>query len=128
LQRDFAVQAIRKENRSGKRWAEVALENATLGRLTRDVMLLVYEARARWNDATAAERTHCATIYVHRDGEGRVAFHQQTPGVETSVKGPRQQALRSFGWTYRRIISGAMKVVPRLVPFTTSLDSRLRAR
>jgi hypothetical protein len=77
--RDFAVQAIREENRSGKRWAEVALENAALGRLTRDVMLLTYEARARWNDATAAEGTHCATIYVHRHGEWRVAFHQQTP-------------------------------------------------
>ncbi|HEY0627884.1 MAG TPA: nuclear transport factor 2 family protein [Sphingomicrobium sp.] len=78
LTRDAAVDAIRRENAEGRRWAEVDFEDATARQLTDDVHLLVYRAHARWNYEASPSSTDCATVYVHSDGRWRVACHQQT--------------------------------------------------
>jgi uncharacterized protein (TIGR02246 family) len=75
---EFALNAIREENAAGKRWAEVAFSDTRAITVAPDVALLHYGAAARWNDKADAERVHCATLYVRRDGIWRVAFHQQT--------------------------------------------------
>ena len=78
VDRDFAVNAIRDENASGRRWTDVRLEDPSLLTVTSSVRLLSYEARAVWNDGTE-ERSHCATLYVQHGDRWYVAFHQQTP-------------------------------------------------
>jgi hypothetical protein len=72
-----AVDAIRQENRDGRYWAEVRFNDVTTSQLAPRIVLLTYEATARWNDEEAAGRTLCATLYINRDSQWRVAFHQQ---------------------------------------------------
>jgi hypothetical protein len=79
IDRAFAFDAIREENRNGRQWAEVAFDAVATRPLATDVVLLTYEARARWNDESEVGSALCATIYVRRDDAWRVAFHQQTP-------------------------------------------------
>lgn len=47
--RDAAVAAIREENASGHRWAEVDLSRVSVLNVASEVALLSYEASARWN-------------------------------------------------------------------------------
>jgi hypothetical protein len=75
-----AVDAIRKENRDGRHWAEVRIDDQTTSQLAPHIILLTYRATARWNDEASASGTLCATLYINRDSAWRVAFHQQTPG------------------------------------------------
>jgi hypothetical protein len=74
-----AVDAIRKENRAGRHWAEVGFDDVTTSQLAPHIVLLTYKAIARWNDEETASGTLCATLYINRDSAWRVAFHQQTP-------------------------------------------------
>jgi hypothetical protein len=73
-----AVDAIRKENRDGRHWAEVRFDDVATSQLAPDIVLLTYKAIARWNDEQTAAGTFCATLYLNRDSAWRVAFHQQT--------------------------------------------------
>jgi len=80
IDRDFAVNAIRNENASGRAWAEVRLEDPALATITSSVALLTYEAKGVWNDGTE-EHSHCASVYVKHGDSWCVALHQQTPAV-----------------------------------------------
>ncbi len=76
--RSQAVDAIREENKAGRAWAEVNLDNVATLNLGDETVLLTYRAVARWNYEKVATTTHCSTLYVKREGNWMVAFHQQT--------------------------------------------------
>lgn len=63
-----AVEAIRQENASGRAWAEVRIEDASVIAVDPQLCLLSYHAEARWNDAILAEEVDCLTVYIRRDG------------------------------------------------------------
>jgi Domain of unknown function (DUF4440) len=80
IDRETAVAAIRKENAEGRAWAEVRFDDVDGRWITTDAAALItYMATARWNYASSASRTLCASVYVRVGGSWRVAFHQQTP-------------------------------------------------
>lgn len=76
--RSEAVDAIREENRAGRAWAEVNLDNVAILNLEDETVLLAYRAAARWNYEKIATTILCSTLYVKREGNWMVAFHQQT--------------------------------------------------
>jgi hypothetical protein len=73
-----AVAAIREENAANRPWAEVDFAAVSVLVVAPDVALLSYEATARWNYEEVATKVLRATVYVKRNGGGRVALHQQT--------------------------------------------------
>jgi hypothetical protein len=73
-----AVDAIRKENREGRRWAEVEFENTAARPIVTDCVLLNYLVTARWNYETTPSKALCSTIYVGPSGRRKVVLHQQT--------------------------------------------------
>jgi hypothetical protein len=79
ITRDIAVDAIRKENEEGRRWAEVSFDNIRKLMPADDVALLTYRVKARWEHETSASTTLASSLYVKRDGAWKLAFHQQTP-------------------------------------------------
>lgn len=76
--RSEAVEAIREENKAGRAWAEVDLEDVTSLNLGDETVLLTYRAVARWNYEQVPITILCSTVYVKREGRWMVAFHQQT--------------------------------------------------
>jgi hypothetical protein len=80
IDREKAVAAIRNENAEDRAWAEVRFDDVDGRWITTDAAALItYMATARWNYASSASRTLCASVYVRVGGSWRVAFHQQTP-------------------------------------------------
>ena len=79
ITRDIAVDAIRKENEQGRRWAEVNFEEIRQLRLTDTVSLLNYRVTARWEHEQSSVTLLASSIYVRRDEAWKLAFHQQTP-------------------------------------------------
>ena len=79
ISRDIAVEAIRKENEEGRRWAEVHFDEVRSLRLADDVALLTYRAIARWEHEKSAITALASSLYVKGDGAWKLAFHQQTP-------------------------------------------------
>ena len=75
---DFAVEAIRQENAEGRHWAEVALEDVRILRVTDDVTLLMYKAVARWAHEAAPITSLATTVYVRRNRRWKAAHHQQS--------------------------------------------------
>jgi hypothetical protein len=78
LGRSEAVDAIREENKAGRAWAEVNLDDVIILNLGNEAVLLTYRADARWNYEQVLTTILCSTLYVKREGQWRVAFHQQT--------------------------------------------------
>ena len=76
--RSEAVDAIREENKAGRAWAEVNLNDVEILHLGDDTVLLTYRAVARWNYEEVATTILCSTLYVKKGGNWMVAFHQQT--------------------------------------------------
>jgi hypothetical protein len=80
IDREKAVAAIRNENAEGRAWTEVRFDDVDGRWIATDAAALItYMATARWNYASSASRTLCASVYVRVGGSWRVAFHQQTP-------------------------------------------------
>jgi hypothetical protein len=79
ITRDIAVDAIRKENEEGRRWAEVTFGDISKLMQADDVALLTYRVKARWEHEASALTTLASSLYVKRDGDWKLAFHQQTP-------------------------------------------------
>lgn len=79
ITRDAAVEAILRENREGRRWAEVRFEGVRSLAPTADVQLLHYRVVARWAHETSAIAALASSVYAHRDGTWKLVFHQQTP-------------------------------------------------
>jgi hypothetical protein len=79
ITRDIAVDAIRKENEEGRRWAEVSFNDILKLTPADDVALLTYRVKARWEHEASASTTLASSLYVKRDGAWKLTFHQQTP-------------------------------------------------
>jgi hypothetical protein len=79
INRDIAVDAIRKENEEGRKWAEVDFSNIRKLRLADDVALLTYRVAARWEHQTTATTALASSLYIKLDGGWKLTFHQQTP-------------------------------------------------
>jgi hypothetical protein len=74
-----AVDAIRKENREGRHWADVKFENTAARPIATDCVLLTYLVTARWNYETAPSKALCSTIYVGaRTSQSRTASANRT--------------------------------------------------
>ena len=75
LTREVAVDAIRKENEEGRRWAEV--DFVEIGSL---MLADNYRVTARWAHEERAITSLASSVYVKRDDDTwRLTFHQQTP-------------------------------------------------
>ena len=79
ISRDIAVEAIRKENEEGRRWAEVYFDEVQSRRLANDVALLTYRVKARWEHEESKITALASSLYVKRFGAWKLAFHQQMP-------------------------------------------------
>lgn len=82
ITREVAVDAIRKENEQGRRWAEVNFEEIRQLRLADAVSLLNYRVTARWEHEQSSVTLLASSIYVRRDETWKLALHQQTPVVK----------------------------------------------
>jgi hypothetical protein len=82
ITREIAVNAIRKENQQGRRWAEVNFDEIRQLRLTDAVSLLNYRVNARWEHEESSVTLLASSIYVRRDEVWKLALHQQTPVVK----------------------------------------------
>ena len=83
ISRDFAVDAIRKENAEGRRWAEVDIKDARTLRISDDAYVLSYRVTARWEHEESKYSALASSVYVSRGEAWKLAFHQQTT-VEAS--------------------------------------------
>ena len=79
INRDLAVDAIRKENEEDRKWAEVDFNEMRRLRLTDEVALLSYRVTARWKHEKSAITALASSLYVKRDGVWKLTFHQQSP-------------------------------------------------
>jgi hypothetical protein len=79
ISRDVAVDAIRRENQQGRRWAEVEFDQIHTLRLAENAALLIYRVVARWEHEKSKTVALASSLYVKRDDTWKLAFHQQTP-------------------------------------------------
>lgn len=79
ISRDVAVDAIRKENEEGRRWAEVDLDKIHRVSFAVNVALLNYRVKARWEHEELPITALASSLYVNREGKWKLAFHQQSP-------------------------------------------------
>lgn len=75
MRREAVIEGIE----GGERWRTVEMSDVDLLELTSDEAILVYEARAERESQETPYRAHVASVYSHRAGEWKLAFHQQTP-------------------------------------------------
>lgn len=66
----------------GGRWHDVETEGVGVVQPTDEVAILTYRAQATRKDGEPY-RALLSSAYVRRDGEWKMAFHQQTPLTET---------------------------------------------
>jgi hypothetical protein len=79
ISRAVAVDAIRKENQEGRRWAEVDFDDIRKLRPAENAALLIYRVAARWEHEKSATTALATSLYIKRGGVWKLAFHQQTP-------------------------------------------------
>jgi hypothetical protein len=101
ISKDTAMEAIRQENRDGRRWADVAFDDVGMLQLGTNSALLTYRVHARWANEASSMTALASSVYV-RNGEGwKLAFHQQTTlgGVEPAPRSAvsRAAALSAVG-------------------------------
>src|SRR5688500_11814842 len=78
MRKAAALEGIEQENRAGRRWSDVAFADVEAVAVTPDAALLTYRADARWEHESTIRSVLATSLYVRRDGEWRVAFHQQS--------------------------------------------------
>jgi hypothetical protein len=78
ITRDVALEAIRKENAEGRRWADVKFDDIRTLPLGEDAALLTYKATARWEGQAKQMIALCTSAYVLRNNAWKLALHQQT--------------------------------------------------
>lgn len=71
-------ETIAKSNPGKGRWTDVALDEKGIAELSDDSAILTYEITCKKKDGTPYNAL-VSTGYVKRDGEWKMAFHQQTP-------------------------------------------------
>ncbi|MEQ1800608.1 MAG: hypothetical protein ABL989_01720 [Gammaproteobacteria bacterium] len=74
LGKDAAVALVRET----PRWTGVRFGGRRLLRLHDRIILLAYNASAHRRKELTTYRTLASSVYVNRDGDWRIAFHQQT--------------------------------------------------
>lgn len=74
LTRERTVETIA----AAPRWIEVRMSEPRLIRLSEDAVLLTYRAAARREGDDEPYHAHASSVYVRRNGDWRLAFHQQT--------------------------------------------------
>ncbi len=79
ITRAIAVEAILRENAEGRRWAEVQFSEVRVLPVTADTALLTYVATSRWEHEADTTKALASSLYVRRNGQWKLAFHQQTP-------------------------------------------------
>jgi hypothetical protein len=79
ITRHVSVNAIRKENEDGRRWAEVDFDEVHSSRPADNVAMLSYRVAARWEHEKATRKAFASSIYIKSNGTWKLAFHQQTP-------------------------------------------------
>ena len=77
--RDSALDAIRMENSAGSKWAEVDISDVRALPLTSEIAVLTYRVTARWEEETTEMSALASSVYLKRDGDWKVALHQQCP-------------------------------------------------
>jgi hypothetical protein len=97
-----ALEGIEQENRTGRRWADVAFADVKAVAVTHDTALLVYRADARWEHESTIRSVLATSLYVKRGHEWMLAFHQQSypEGVKAPAALPalpREAARHRFG-------------------------------
>ena len=99
ISKDTAIEAIRRENREGRRWADVAFEDVATLPLGVDSALLTYRVHARWANEVSGITALASSVYVKSGGEWKLAFHQQTPtnGLEPRNGASSVVAVRRAG-------------------------------
>ncbi len=73
-----ALGGIEQENRAGRRWADVAFADVEAVAVTPDAALLTYRADARWEHESTIRSVLATSLYVRRNREWMLAFHQQS--------------------------------------------------
>ena len=79
ITKDAALEAIRVENREGRRWAKVAFDEVRALQLGDQAAALTYKVTARWEHESSNYTALGSSIYVQRQGGWKLALHQQTP-------------------------------------------------
>jgi hypothetical protein len=74
LAKDAAVDWVRDT----PRWAGVRFGGRRVLRLHERIILLAYNASAHRRKELTTYRTLASSVYVNRDGDWRMAFHQET--------------------------------------------------
>jgi hypothetical protein len=99
ISKDTAIAAIRRENRDGRRWADVTFEDVAMLQLGVDSALLTYRVHARWANEVSDMTALASSVYVRSGGEWKLAFHQQTPmnGLEPRDHSSSTVAVRRAG-------------------------------
>ena len=78
MHRASALEGIERENRDGRRWAEVAFADVEVVSVMPDIALLTYRADARREGESTIRSVLASSLYARRDRGGRLAFHQQS--------------------------------------------------
>ena len=64
---------------NGARWTSVSFTEQRLVTLTPDAVVLIYRGSGRREPQAAPYSAMVSSVYVRRDGEWRLALHQQSP-------------------------------------------------
>ena len=75
----LAIDAIKDENATGRRWAEAKFEKLQLISLSETSALITYTTIARWENEEEVYSALCSSVYVQEAGGWKLAFHQQSP-------------------------------------------------
>jgi hypothetical protein len=79
ITKEEALSAIRDENTTGRRWAEVNFEKQQNMFLSESAALITYTAIARWAHKPDVYKALCTSVYVKYERQWKLAFHQQSP-------------------------------------------------
>jgi hypothetical protein len=90
IDKSTAIHAIEKENREGRRWADVQFFDVRAVEPTPELALLTYRASAKWAHEPGVYSTLATSMYVREGGDLKLAFHQQTPLVATEPQETRR--------------------------------------
>jgi hypothetical protein len=105
MHRTAALKGIEQENRTGQRWADVAFADVEAVAVTPDAALLTYRADARWEHESTARSRLATSLYVKRDHQWMLAFHQQS--YPEAVKTPTALSRETAQHRYRAIAGRA---------------------
>jgi len=78
LEKEAAIASIS----DAPRWRDVRFTDVQHVSLSPDVMLLTYRVAAGRDGMDRDYAARASSVYVRRDGEWRLAFHQQTPAQQ----------------------------------------------